>query len=90
MYKLVETKTYMKKLKKFLKKNPQIMPKYEKTIVLLENNPYHPSLRLHKLSGKLQNFYSVSIDMNYRIIVDFIIIEDKIFLIDIGTHDDIY
>ncbi|WP_457562970.1 type II toxin-antitoxin system RelE/ParE family toxin [Caminibacter pacificus] len=90
MYKLVETKTYMKKLKKFLKKNPQIMPKYEKTIVLLENNPYHSSLRLHKLSGKLQNFYSVSIDMNYRIIVDFIIIEDKIFLIDIGTHDDIY
>ncbi|WP_456488141.1 type II toxin-antitoxin system RelE/ParE family toxin [Caminibacter pacificus] len=90
MYKLVETKTYMKKLKKFLKKNPQILPKYEKTIVLLENNPYHPSLRLHKLSGKLQNFYSVSIDMNYRIIVDFIIIEDKIFLIDIGTHDDIY
>jgi len=28
--------------------------------------------------------------MNYRIIIDFVIIEDKIFLIDIGEHDEVY
>ena len=90
MYKLVETKSYLKKLKKFLKKHPDMFKKYEKTIYLLESNPFHPSLRLHKLQGKLENFYSVSIDMSYRIIVDFVIIDNKIFLIDIGTHDDVY
>ena len=90
MYKLIETKTYIKKLKKFLKKHPDMFKKYEKTIYLLESNPYHPSLRFHKLQGNLEEFYSVSIDMNYRIIIDFVIIEDKIFLIDIGEHDDVY
>jgi len=90
MYKLIETKVYIKKLKKFLKKHPDMIKKYEKTVFLLENNPFHPSLRLHKLQGEKKEFYSVSLDMQYRIILDFIIIENKIFLIDIGTHDDIY
>ena len=90
MYKLIETKKYIKKLKKFLKKHPDMFEKYEKTIYLLESNPYHPSLRFHKLQGNLEEFYSVSIDMNYRIIIDFVIIEDKIFLIDIGEHDEVY
>ncbi len=90
MYKLVETKFYMKKFKKFLKKHPDMIKKYEKTVFLLENNPFHPSLRLHKLQGEKKEFYSVSLDIQYRIILDFIIIDKKIFLIDIGTHDDIY
>jgi mRNA-degrading endonuclease YafQ of YafQ-DinJ toxin-antitoxin module len=90
MYKIVETKTYMKKLKKFLKKHPEMFKKYEKTIFLLEQNPFHPSLRLHKLQGDKKEFYSVSLDMNYRIILDFIIINKKIFLIDIGSHDEVY
>ena len=90
MYKLIETKVYIKKLKKFLKKHPDMIKKYEKTVFLLENNPFHPSLRLHKLQGDKKEFYSVSLDMQYRIILDFIIIENKIFLIDIGTYDDIY
>jgi addiction module RelE/StbE family toxin len=90
MYKLIETKTYIKKLKKFLKKHPNMLKKYEKTIYLLESNPYHPSLRFHKLQGNLEEFYSVSIDMSYRIIIDFVIMEDKIFLIDIGEHDEVY
>jgi addiction module RelE/StbE family toxin len=90
MYKLIETKSYLKKLVKFLKKHPNLIKKYEKTILLLESNPHHPSLRLHKLQGKLQEFYSVSIDMNYRIIIDFIIVDKKIFLIDIGSHSEIY
>jgi mRNA-degrading endonuclease YafQ of YafQ-DinJ toxin-antitoxin module len=90
MYKLVETKKYHKKLLKFLKKHPQIFTKYEKTIFLLENNPHHPSLRLHKLQGDLSDYHSVSLDMEYRIIIDFIIVDDEIILIDIGSHDEVY
>ncbi len=90
MYKLVETKTYIKKLKNFLKKHPNLIKKYEKTIVSLEQNPFHPSLRFHKLKGDLAEFYSVSIDMEYRIIIDFIVIDKKIFLIDIGHHNEVY
>ena len=90
MFKLVETEKYLKKLKKFLKKHPNLWPKYEKTICFLEKNPFHPSLRLHKLKGNLAEFYSVSIDMEYRIIIDFIIRDNEIIPIDIGSHDEVY
>jgi len=90
MFEIIFTKKYEKKSKKFLKKHPNLYPKYEKTLFLLKLNPFHPSLRLHKLKGNLAEFYSVSIDLEYRIIIDFVVIDKKIFLIDIGTHDEVY
>jgi len=47
-------------------------------------------LRLHKLEGKLRIYYSVSITMEYRIVIDFIIKENEIIPIDIGSHDEVY
>jgi mRNA-degrading endonuclease YafQ of YafQ-DinJ toxin-antitoxin module len=90
MFKIIETKTYSKKVRKFFKKHPNIFNKYEKTIFILEQNPYHPSLRLHKLKGGLKEYFSVSIDLEYRIILDFIVIDKEIYLIDIGSHDEVY
>jgi addiction module RelE/StbE family toxin len=90
MYEIIFTKDYEKKAKKFFKKHQNLKDKYKKIIMFLQANPHHPSLRLHKLQGKLQEFYSVSIDMNYRIIIDFIIVDKKIFLIDIGSHSEVY
>ncbi|MEO5583549.1 MAG: plasmid stabilization protein, partial [Saprospiraceae bacterium] len=58
----------------------------KKSLLLLEANPFHPSLRLHKLKGNLVEYHSVSIDLKYRILIDFIIQDDKIILIDIGDH----
>ena len=89
-YKLTRTDRYIKKLVKFLKAHPDLVAKYEKTISILATNPQHPSLRLHKLSGNLKIFFSISIDLNYRIILDFIITENEIILLDIGSHDEIY
>jgi addiction module RelE/StbE family toxin len=89
-YKIIQTDEYFKKLKKFIKKHPDILPRYSKTIELLEIDPYHPSLRLHKLQGKLRVYYSVSITMKYRVVIDFIIKDKEIIPIDIGTHDEVY
>jgi len=90
MYKLIETSSYAKKIRKFLKKHPNVFKKYAKTIFFLEKNPHHPSLRLHKLQGSLSEYYSISIDLEYRVIIDFIIVDDVIYLIDIGSHDEVY
>ncbi len=89
-YKIIRTDEYFKKLKKFIKKHPDVLVKYAKTIELLEIDPYHPSLRLHKLKGKLQEYHSISITMQYRVVIDFIIKEDEIIPIDIGAHDEVY
>ena len=81
---------YEKKAIKFLKKHKDVYPQYIKTMELLKQNPHHPSLRLHKLQGKLNPYNSVSINMKYRIVIDFIIIDDVIILIDLGSHDEVY
>lgn len=89
-YKLLISDEYKKKLKKFFKKHPDMLDRYAKCIFILEQDPYHPSLRLHKLKGKLSDFYSISVNMEYRVIIDFIIKDDEIIPVDIGTHDDVY
>ena len=89
-YKIVITDVYLKKLKRFLKRHPDVLSRYTKAIEILEVNPHHPSLRLHKLQGRLCEFHSISITMEYRIIIDFIIKDNQIIPIDIGTHDDVY
>ena len=89
-YKLIYTKSYNKKAKKFIRKHPDLLNQYEKTLKLLELNPNHPSLRLHELKGKLKEIYSVSINISYRITLELIITENDIILIDVGPHDQVY
>ncbi|MBU1151757.1 type II toxin-antitoxin system RelE/ParE family toxin [Patescibacteria group bacterium] len=52
---------------------------------LFRENPFHPSLRLHKLKGKLDGFWSISIDMKYRIIWK-PLADGVILIVSIGLH----
>jgi mRNA-degrading endonuclease YafQ of YafQ-DinJ toxin-antitoxin module len=87
---ILYTDSYLKRARKFIKKQPDLISQYEKTLKILEINPYHPSLRLHKLRGKLSELYSVSINISYRVTIIFLIENDKIIPIDIGSHDEVY
>ncbi len=89
-YEIEYTQQYEKKLYKFLKKHKDIVERYKKTIELMELDPFHPSLRLHALKGKLNELHSVSIDMQYRISIEFYVQNNKIIPVNIGTHDDVY
>jgi mRNA-degrading endonuclease YafQ of YafQ-DinJ toxin-antitoxin module len=89
-YKLIYLESYNKKAAKFIKKHKDLKRQYEKTLKLLELDPYHPSLRLHKLQGKLEGIFSVSINITYRITIDFIIEDSEIILLDVGHHDELY
>lgn len=88
MTRIRSTKQYGKIAKKFLKKHPELRGKYLKTLQLLEVNPAHPSLRLHKLGG--MNVYSVSINLSYIIKLEFFIEGDVIILLYVGSHDEVY
>ncbi|MCF7906039.1 type II toxin-antitoxin system mRNA interferase toxin, RelE/StbE family [Candidatus Gracilibacteria bacterium] len=62
-----------------------IQQKAVKTDNLFRANPFHPSLRLHKLKGKLGGLWSISIDREYRIIFE--VFEDgNVLFISIGRH----
>ncbi len=83
--KIKTTAHFDKNLSRKLKKSPQLTPKLKKQISFLKKNPQHPSLKLHKLSGKRANEYSFWIEKNLRI--TFSIVNNTILFTDIITHD---
>lgn len=89
-YRVVYTAQYERRARRFLKKHPDLERSYLKTLQLLELNPFHPSLRLHRLSGRLDGLYSISITISYRITLEFLVQNNDIVLIDVGDHDTVY
>ena len=89
-FQLIYTNSYIKRAKRFLKTHPELSGQYEKTLKLLEINPQHPSLRLHQLKGKLKNLHSVSINISYRITLEFYFKNKEIILVNVGHHDEVY
>lgn len=89
-YSLVFTDAYNRRAARWLKRHPELRQQYLKTLQLLEANPFHPSLRLHALSGKLQGLHSVSINLSYRITIELLIQGEQIIPVNIGDHDAVY
>ena len=52
---------------------------------LFKENFFHPSLRLHPLKGKLRGMWSMSVNMQYRII--FQLEDNEVVFVSIGKHD---
>jgi mRNA-degrading endonuclease YafQ of YafQ-DinJ toxin-antitoxin module len=89
-YTLVFTESYVRRASRWLKRHPDLRPIYLKTLQLLEANPHHPSLRLHALSGKLDDLHAISINLSYRITLEFLIEDDRHVLVNVGDHDAVY
>ncbi|MDP2025698.1 plasmid stabilization protein [Sulfuriferula sp.] len=89
-YTLVFTEAYERRALRWLKRHPELRQQYLKTLQLLEANPFHPSLRLHALSGKLQGLHSVSINLSYRITLELLIQDEQIIPVNVGDHDAVY
>ncbi len=71
---------------KMFKKLPRrIQGKAVKMQKLFTENSFHPSLRVHKLGGKLEKHWSISINRQYRIIFKPFENGDILF-ISIGKH----
>jgi mRNA-degrading endonuclease YafQ of YafQ-DinJ toxin-antitoxin module len=89
-YVLVFTDQFNRRAARFLKRHPQVREQYRKTLLLLEANPHHPSLRLHALSGRLSGLHSVSIHLSYRITLELVIRDLQMVPINVGDHDAVY
>lgn len=76
---------YHSKFQKHLLKYKNRRKKIDHALKIFIENPLNPKLKTHKLSGKLKNYWSFSIDYQLRIVFRFLD-KDKVFLLDIGTH----
>ena len=89
-YALVFTQSYNRRAAKWLKQHRELKGQYLKTLQLLETDPFHPSLRLHALLGRLEGLHSVSINLSYRITLELLITDAEIMPVNIGSHDAVY
>ena len=88
-YELLFTHSYTRRAARFIRRHPELRGQYRKTLELLELNPFHPSLRIHKLSGPHAGLHSVSINVSCRITLQFLIVDRHIVPVDVGSHDQV-
>lgn len=88
MLRVDTTSFFNRKLVSFVRSHPELRDKIYDLINRLSNNPFDHKGKTHKLSGKLSNLYSASINWNYRLVYFFD--SQSITLINIGSHDEVY
>ena len=69
---------------KMLSENIKTVAKKREIVFI--NNPFDKRLKTHKLKGKLKDYWSYSINYQYRILFRFLDKETVIYH-DIGTHE---
>ncbi len=79
----------IKDLEKHKKKDKKFALLLEKQLSNFIANPKLKSLRRHKLSGKLNNMWSISITKKLRLVYLIENNEDILF-IGFGSHDEVY
>ncbi len=89
MISLIWDAAFIRILKKWKKKHPHLIKTFQEVLSEFVKNPFQPSLRTHCLSGKLKDCWACSITYEYRVVFKFIS-KNKVLLIDIGTHDEVY
>jgi mRNA-degrading endonuclease YafQ of YafQ-DinJ toxin-antitoxin module len=89
-YSLVFTEHYERAERRLLRAHPDLWERYHRTLALLEEDPFHPSLRLHPLQGRLAGLHAVSINLQYRITLELELREEEIILVAVGSHGEVY
>lgn len=68
------------------------MPKFIKEAFLEKenlflNNPFHPSLKTHKLHGKYKEYWAFTIIGSYRVMLKFMENKQDVGFINVGNHE---
>jgi addiction module RelE/StbE family toxin len=94
MRQLVWSNTFRRALRRTLRRQPHLRPDLESTLRLLQEEPFAPRLATHKLKGKLAGTWACSVAYDVRILFEFVPSpeggEDDVFLVEIGSHEEVY
>ena len=94
MRKLLWSNTFRRALRRTIKRQPHLLSGIEATLRLLQEDPFASQLATHKLKGPLAGIWACSAGYDLRILFEFVPNpqggEDDLFLVEIGTHDEVY
>ena len=89
MINLIWGSSFKRAYKRTIKTKPFLKDKIHDCLRLFANEPFHPSLNTHKLSGKLKGLWAFVVESDCRIVFQFQKNGDAL-LIDIGKHGEVY
>ena len=81
--------SFKRRFKKCIKGNADLEARFWQKLEQFTIDPFDPSLKKNKLSGKLREFWSFSVDYDERVLFYFTEDEKAVF-VDIGSHDEVY
>jgi mRNA-degrading endonuclease YafQ of YafQ-DinJ toxin-antitoxin module len=81
--------SFKRVFKKRIKGNPDLEARFWQKLEQFTLDPFDPSLKTHKLSGRLKEFWSFSVDYDERVLFYFTDNEKAVF-VDFGSHDEVY
>ncbi|MBV9211126.1 MAG: type II toxin-antitoxin system mRNA interferase toxin, RelE/StbE family [Acidobacteria bacterium] len=81
--------SFKRAFKKNVAGNASLETRFWQRVEFFKNNPFDSKLRTHKLSGRLKDLWSFSIEYDLRVIFPFIE-QDKVVFVDIGSHKEVY
>ncbi len=89
MIEIAFSSSFKRAFKKSVVGNAGLETRFWERTELFKNNPFDPKLRTHKLSGKLKDLWSFSIEYDLRVIFAFAR-QDQVIFVDIGSHKEVY
>jgi addiction module RelE/StbE family toxin len=89
MVEITFSSSFKKSYKKRIKYDINLDKKFWDKVNIFLNDPFDRSLKTHKLSGKLKDLWSFTVEFDIRVIF-FFSNDSKAVFIDIGTHEEVY
>ena len=84
----------MRALRRMVRRQPSVRDKVERALAQLAEDPFHPSLHIHKLKGQLSGVWACSVGYDVRILFEFVQNpksgDKEILLLTVGSHNEVY
>ena len=81
--------SFKRAFKRKIKGNAGLESHFFERLEIFQNNPFDQRLRTHKLSGRLKDLWSFTIEYDLRVVFSFLEGE-RVLFVDIGTHEEVY
>ncbi|MEI8140763.1 MAG: type II toxin-antitoxin system mRNA interferase toxin, RelE/StbE family [bacterium] len=89
---LIRSSAFVRAARKHIRRHPEYASDLFEVFTQLAEDPFHPSLRSHKLTGTLVGSWACSAGYDLRVVFKIVKQAGKsaILLEALGTHDEVY
>jgi toxin HigB-1 len=89
MIKFIWDQGFERSYRQRIRTQPAIKAEFFDALDLFAEDPFHPALRTHPLTGPLKGLWAFSCTVDIRVLFKFLH-KNEVLLIDIGTHEEVY